>query len=128
MIVVDTSAIIAVLTQEADYESVAARLNAAPQRFVPATALVETTMVLTRLHRDPRSVLNRYIAAAKLDIVPIDAPVAAAAQQAFLTFGKGRHRARLNLGDCFSYAAAKVLGYPLLFVGNDFAQTDIIAA
>lgn len=128
MIVIDTSAIIAVMTQEPDYESVAARLNSAPQRFVPATALVETTMVLTRLHRDPRSALDRFFAVTKLDIVPIDAPIATAAQQAFLMFGKGRHRARLNLGDCFSYAAAKVLGYPLLFIGNDFALTDIRAA
>jgi len=128
VIVVDTSAIIAIMTQELGYETVAARLNSASHRFIPATAVVEATMVLTRLHNDPKSVLDRYVAAAKLDIAPVDERVAVAAQQAFLTFGKGRHPAKLNLGDCFSYAAAKVLNAPLLYVGDDFARTDIRAA
>jgi ribonuclease VapC len=63
-----------------------------------------------------------------LAVAPIDAAIADAAQEAFLMFGKGRHRARLNLCDCFSYAVAKAMDAPLLFVGNDFAQTDVAAA
>ncbi len=94
---------------------------------MPATAMVEATMVLSRLHKDPKAVLDRYISSMSMSLVPIDAEIVAAAQDAFLRFGKGRHPARLNLCDCFSYAVAKVMNAPLLFVGNDFAQTDIAA-
>lgn len=128
MIVVDTSAIIAVDLREPVAASVLARLASQAPRYLPATVIAEATMVLSRVHDDPRSVLEGYIASMELLVAPIDAVAARAAQDAFLRFGKGRHSARLNLSDCFSYAVAKVMGLPLLYVGNDFAQTDIAAA
>jgi ribonuclease VapC len=85
-------------------------------------------MVLSRQHRDPKATMTGYMASMHLKLTPIDAVIAGAAQDAFMRFGKGRHPARLNFGDCFSYAVAKVMNAPLLYVGNDFAQTDIVAA
>ncbi|MEJ1967688.1 MAG: type II toxin-antitoxin system VapC family toxin [Rhizomicrobium sp.] len=127
MIIVDTSAIIAIDLREPNHASLFARIVSRTPRFMPATAMVEATMVLSRLHKDPKAVLDRYISSMSMSLVPIDAEIVAAAQDAFLRFGKGRHPARLNLCDCFSYAVAKVMNAPLLFVGNDFAQTDIAA-
>ena len=85
-------------------------------------------MVLSRAYPDPQTVIARHIEKAGIAICTVDAAQAEWAQHAFLTFGKGRHPARLNLGDCFSYAAAKALNAPLLYVGGDFSQTDIQAA
>ena len=128
MIVVDTSAIIAVITREPSIDTLNAKIILHAERFVPATAVLEATMVLTRAYADPKPVIDQYLAANSLEIVSIDAPVVSAAQTAFLMFGKGRHPARLNLCDCFSYAVAKMLNCPLLYIGNDFAKTDIAAA
>jgi ribonuclease VapC len=72
--------------------------------------------------------LDAWLRDADIVINPIDARQTELARFAFLVYGKGRHPARLNLGDCFSYAAAKALNAPLLFVGNDFAQTDVRVA
>ena len=127
MIVVDTSAIIAIDLREPGYQLLQARILSRTQRFIPATAIVEATMVLSRMHRDPKEALDRYVSTLALTVVTIDTSVVDAAQTAFLTFGKGRHPAKLNLCDCFSYAVAKVMDAPLLFVGNDFSQTDIRA-
>ena len=128
MIVVDTSAIVAIDLREPNFELIPARLLSRARRLIPATAVVEATMVLSRVHRDPKAVLNRYISTMGLTIAAIDPAIADAAQEAFLKFGKGRHPARLNLCDCFSYAVAKVTDASLLFVGHDFSQTDIRAA
>ncbi len=128
MIVVDTSAIITIIDREPDFEQTAARLLSQSQKFVPATVLVEATIVLARNHGDPKMVLNDWIAAAGIAVVPVDEAVASEAQSAFLRFGKGRHKAGLNFGDCFSYATAKVLNAPLLYIGADFAKTDIRTA
>lgn len=128
MIVVDTSAIIAIDLREPNHALLLARMRSRTQRFIPATAVVEATMVLSRVHRDPKAALDRYISDLGLTAATIDEAVIVAAQEAFLRFGKGRHPAKLNLCDCFSYATAKVMNAPLLFVGNDFAQTDIRAA
>jgi ribonuclease VapC len=128
VIVVDTSAIIAMLIREPGYEELNARMTAQDERFVPATAVLEATMVLTRFYGNPKPVIDQYLGVVGLEILTIDAMVVVAAQEAFLRFGKGRHPARLNLCDCFSYASAKVRGCPLLYVGNDFAETDIVAA
>ncbi|MBS0470163.1 MAG: type II toxin-antitoxin system VapC family toxin [Proteobacteria bacterium] len=128
MIVVDTSAVITTLLQEPGHEDIFRRLLASSERAMPATVIVEATMVLSRFHRDPKAILENYRTSTSIDVIPVDAAIAAAAQDAFLKFGKGRHPARLNLCDCFSYASARTLGCPLLFIGNDFAQTDIAAA
>jgi ribonuclease VapC len=128
VIVVDTSAIMAIDLREPNYQLISARMLSRAQRFVPATAVVEATMVLSRTHDDPKAALDRYISGLGLTVVAIDQAIVVAAQDAFSRFGKGRHPARLSLCDCFSYATAKVMNAPLLFVGNDFAQTDIAAA
>jgi ribonuclease VapC len=128
VIVVDTSAIIAIDLREPNSALLHARVLSRTRRLVPATVVVEATMVLSRVHKEPKSVLDRYISKMALTVAPIDLAIAAAAQEAFLKFGKGRHPAKLSLCDCFSYAVAKVMDAPLLFVGNDFAQTDIRAA
>ena len=128
MIVVDTSAIIAIDLREPTSDSLYAKLLLAAHRWIPATAVVEAMMVLSRVHRDPKSVMDRYMSKMGLSLAPIDLAVSATAQEAFLKFGKGRHPARLNLCDCFSYAVAKVMDMPLLYVGNDFRQTDIRTA
>jgi ribonuclease VapC len=128
VIVVDTSAIVAIDLREPNFEQISARLLSRARRLIPATAIVEATMVLSRVHKNPKAVLDRYISTMGLTIAAIDPPIADAAQEAFLKFGKGRHPARLNLCDCFSYAVAKVTDASLLFVGNDFSQTDIRAA
>jgi ribonuclease VapC len=125
VIVVDTSAIISIDLREPSAASLIARLLSRTPRFLPATAVLEATMVLSRAQQDPKAAVEEYIATMALSVVPIDEPIVAAAQEAFRRFGKGRHPARLNLCDCFSYATAKVMNAPLLFVGNDFSQTDI---
>lgn len=125
MIVVDTSAIVAIDFREPEFMTLPTRLFQYASRYIPATAIVEGTMVLSRLHKDPKTVMNGYLTSLRLTPVPIDAAIAGVAQEAFIKFGKGRHPARLNLSDCFSYAAAKSLNAPLLFVGGDFAKTDI---
>jgi len=129
VIVVDTSAIMAIDLQEPEAASLIARLHAHDDtRLIPAAAVLEATMVLSRTHDDPKAALDGYIAKMGLSVTPIDGAIVAAAQEAFRRFGKGRHPARLNLCDCFSYATAKVLDAPLLFVGKDFPQTDIRSA
>ena len=85
-------------------------------------------MVLSRTFRNAKSAIDAYLQDTGIGIGSINAAQAELARDAFLSFGKGRHPARLNIGDCFSYAAAKALNAPLLYVGDDFARTDIRAA
>ena len=125
MIVVDTSAIMAIDLEEPGAASLVTRLQSRATRLIPASAVLETTMVLSRTHGDPKAALDGYIAKMGLSVIPIDDAIVAAAQQAFLRFGKGRHPAGLNVGDCFSYALSRSLDQPLLFKGNDFPQTDV---
>ncbi len=85
-------------------------------------------MVLTiKLKRDGLALVNDFLAEAGVEVVPFTRDHASAAFGAYLRYGKGRHAAGLNFGDCFSYAAAKLAGEPLLFVGNDFGLTDVAA-
>lgn len=126
-IAVDTSALIAVLLGEDDAESmVGALADAAGDIAISAATLVETRIVAevkqgAAATVDLRALLNTVDA----DIIAVDADQADIAAAAWMRFGRGRHPAALNFGDCFSYALAKSLGAPLLFKGNDFAQTDI---
>ena len=128
MIVVDTSALLSIILREPGYERPLAALLATEAKALPASVLFEATIVLSRFERDPRPILDAHIASLGLDVTPFDAEIARAAQKAFLAFGKGRHPARLNFGDCQSYATAKSLSASLLFIGNDFSQTDIPVA
>ncbi len=127
---VDTSAIIAILTSEPDAVALAARMERAPRCVTSGLVLLEAAMRLsTILNLDPRVVgakLSDFMAEAEITVVPVGGATARLAIEAFAAYGKGRgHPAQLNLADCLSYAVAKELGMPLLYKGDDFAQTDL---
>lgn len=125
--VVDTSAFLAILQLEPEAEHFGALLVAAPVRMISAVTRVELSFVAEGQRGEAgRLALERDLDRAKVDVMPVTVQQASFAIEAFRRFGKGRHRARLNLGDCFSYALATETGYPLLFKGDDFAQTDVL--
>lgn len=130
MIAVDTSAIMAILQLEPEAASFGRRIEEANAGCLSAVSFQEASMVLAGRRSDAAawSVLDRLIEKMELEIVPYDAEFALIARDAFLRFGKGRHPARLNCGDCASYALAKARNIPLLFKGGDFAKTDIVPA
>jgi len=126
LIVVDSSALIAILLNEAEKAEFTAAILAADGVQMGAPNFLETSMVAEALQgesgcRD----LDRLSASVGLDVVPFDSTHIESARDAFRRFGKGRHRASLNFGDCCAYALAKLLDVPLLFKGNDFTLTDI---
>lgn len=127
--VVDASALIAIVLQE----PVAARLSraiaSAPIRLVSAGTLLEAGIVaLSRGQSAGVRLLDGTIASLDVTAIPVTVEQVALARAAFAEYGKGRHPAALNFGDCFSYALAKERGEPLLFIGHDFSQTDLDAA
>jgi ribonuclease VapC len=123
--VVDTSAVIAILLGEPESERFAACISAARHRRIAMASVVETTSVaLARLRMNVFDVL-RFLADGGIVPSALDERQMLLAGQALERFGRGRHPARLNLGDCFSYALAKSLNEPLLFKGDDFSRTDI---
>ena len=126
--VIDTSALVAILLDEPERQAFNQQIAADAVRLVSAATLVETTIVLTS-RKGPRAqtALDRYLATAGVEIVPVRAEHAAIACDAYRLYGKGRHPAGLNFGDVFAYALAKATGEPLLFKGQDFAQTDLPA-
>lgn len=127
--VIDTSAIAAVAFNEPDAETYERKVVDAPRRFISAATILELTIVIeARLGDDGAAELDLWLYKAGVEIVAVDAEQIAAARLAWRRFGKGRHPAGLNFGDCFSYALAKSRHEPLLFKGNDFARTDIEAA
>lgn len=129
---VDASVIVAILAEEPDAKTFAARINRAKKLFVSPIAIYEATLGLTRSADiklgDAQTAVDRFIAEVQAEIVPIDRKIGVQALLAFSLFGKGRNPAKLNMGDCFAYACAKDLGVPLLFKGDDFAKTDIEVA
>jgi ribonuclease VapC len=119
----------AVLFQEPDAERFAEAIANAPARRMSVANLVELTMVAAGRGRGLGDrELDVFLARSLIEPVPGDLPQAYAAREAFRCYGKGRHAARLNFGDCFAYALARERGEPLLFKGNDFALTDIASA
>ncbi|MGA8429457.1 MAG: type II toxin-antitoxin system VapC family toxin [Candidatus Sulfotelmatobacter sp.] len=124
--IVDASAIIAILRGENDGPDLARALEQAPIRRISAATYVEAAIV-TDSNRDP--VLSRrfddLLRDSEIVIEPVTVEQAEIAREAYRDFGKGRHRAGLNFGDCFAYALAKATGEPLLFKGDDFCHTDI---
>ncbi len=127
--VIDTSALVAILLAEADAAVYAAALRTASPRLLSAVTRVELSLVIEgRKGERGRVQLERFLAALDGDVVAVSAQHAMLAIEAFRTYGKGRHPAALNIGDCFSYALARATGYPLLFKGNDFSRTDLQAA
>ncbi len=127
--VLDTSAVIALLFEENDAPRLRSVLFATPLRKIGAPTLVEAGMVMGgRNVVGYPAFLDGFVENMELDVLPFTRDHAVVARAAFDRFGKGRHPAALNFGDCMSYAVAKIENEPLLFKGNDFAQTDILAA
>ena len=127
--VIDTSALAAILLDEPDASVYASAMLNSPDCLFSAASRVEISMIAMRLlSPDPLTVLDDLIRSMDISIVAVDHEQAIFAREAFRRFGKGRHKARLNFGDCFSYALAKQTGEPLLYKGNDFSETDIARA
>jgi ribonuclease VapC len=123
---VDTSAAVAVITGEPGGEEIAAHLENAVVRLMSAAIRVELGIVIEeRLWPAGQDVVDRFVRDAKIDIVPVDADLAARAMSGWRRYGKGRHPAALNFGDCFTYALAERTGHPVLCTGDDFAATDV---
>jgi ribonuclease VapC len=127
--ILDTSALMAILLNEPEAAAFTLAIAAAPQRSISAASLTEAMMVIAQRKGAPGvAALRRLLREAAITVVPVDEKAALEAFDAWARFGKGNHPARLNYGDCFSYAAASLSDQPLLFKGDDFAQTDILAA
>lgn len=124
--VIDTSAIVAIALNEADAAEIERLIADDPVRLVSAATVLETTMVIeTRLGDAGGRELDLWLLQIGAEIVPVDAGQTDTARRAWRRYGRGRHAAALNYGDCFSYALAMTRGEPLLFKGEDFAKTDV---
>jgi ribonuclease VapC len=125
-IAIDTSAILAILLREENSEILHRQIISSKQRMISAVTMVEAAIVLeNRFGSDGGRALENFIRDHKLEIVAVDADHSRAALLAYWRFGRGLHQARLNFGDCFSYALARVKGIPLVFQGGDFSRTDV---
>lgn len=124
--VLDTSALLAVLLNEPAAPAFRLALEADPVRLLSAASLVETSIVIEARVGEPGGrELDLLIHKAAIEVVAVDAAQADLARHAYRQFGKGRHPAGLNYGDCFAYALAQSAGEPLLFKGDDFSRTDV---
>lgn len=129
MIVLDTSALVSILRREREADRLLDALAAVPSCQVSAGTLLEATVVMRARHgEDGVRELRLLLQAANARVEPFDEAQAEIGMAALERFGKGRHPAALNLGDLFAYALATHRGVPLLYVGDDFAQTDVRAA
>lgn len=129
-ILLDSSAILALLLREPGWDRLASVLDGAEASpAVSAASLLETHLVLTnRTGKDAMPLLEAFLRQIDAQIVPFSESHWRLAAAAFLRYGKGRHKASLNFGDCIVYATAKQTGLPLLFLGDDFARTDVVHA
>jgi ribonuclease VapC len=124
--ILDSSALVAILFKEPEAERLAATIRDTDTTAIAAPTLLETAIVAEgRTLPGMAEKLDALMGTIRPEIVPFTAEHASLARDAWRRFGKGRHKAGLNLGDCFSYALAKERGQPLLFKGEDFAATDI---
>ena len=124
--VIDSSAVVAILLNEPERDSFNRAIEAAERRAMSVASFVETSMVIeSRFGPEGIRDLDLFIAKARIELIAVDAEQGHVARTAFRDYGKRRHRAGLNFGDCFAYALAKSLDEPLLFKGTDFALTDI---
>ena len=127
--ILDSSAIVAIFVQEPGHEALIDAVAEAPAVAVGAPTLVEAGIVLTvRMRVDARPLLARFLHELRIMVVPFGEDHWSEALDAFQRFGKGKHPAGLNLGDCFSYAVASLADQPLLCVGDDFRKTDLPVA
>jgi ribonuclease VapC len=124
--VIDTSALLAILLDEGEAELLAEKIASDPRRLLSAVSQLETSIViLARKGPVGGRELDLLLHRSRIETVAFTAEQAEVAREAWLRFGKGHHPASLNLGDCCAYALARVSGNPLLFKGDDFAQTDV---
>jgi ribonuclease VapC len=128
--IIDSSALVAILRNEPDAAACARAIEAAPRRRLSAVNFVEAAVVID-IARDPIASrrFDELLKEAEITVEPVTEAQARIAREAFRDFGRGSgHPAKLNFGDCFAYALAKASGEPLLFKGEDFSQTDVMAA
>lgn len=124
--VIDTSAIVAILEDEPERRAFNEAIEAADSRLMSAASFVEASIVIeSRYGAAGLRELDLFVDQSAIKVVAFDAAQANMARLAYSRFGKGRHPAALNFGDCFAYALARVHGESLLFKGKDFSQTDI---
>ena len=124
--VIDTSALIAILLGEHDSEIFAIAIANDPKRLISAFSVLEVSIVIEAKKGEAGGrELDLLLHRSQIEIVAMDSDQAELARIAWRTFGKGRHQAGLNIGDCCSYALSKSSGEPLLFKGNDFSKTDL---
>ena len=127
--IIDTSVLVAILDQEPEAERIVRTLASAPERTLSAANLVEVGIVMqARRGDDGARDLDLLLAKLRVEIVVVTASQADTARKAFRRYGRGRHPANPNFGDCFAYALAKEKSAPLPFNGNDFRQTDVMVA
>ena len=127
--VLDTSAIVAILLDEPGHAAFGRRIEDDARRLVSAATRIEATFVIEgRKGAAGRERLERFFHLTGAEIMPVTLEQVEIACAAFRRYGKGRHPAGLNFGDVFAYALAKATGEPLLYKGDDFAKTDIVAA
>ena len=128
--ILDTSAVVAVFLREPEFADILEKLGAASEPLgIGTPTLVETGIVLAaRLKADPRPALAKFLADFEIAAIPFGDPHWREALEAFDRFGKGRHKAALNFGDCMAYATAQLSGQALLCVGDDFPKTDLLLA
>jgi ribonuclease VapC len=125
-VIVDSSAIVAILLKEPGYERLRDHLAVAKQVSVGAPTVLESSLVLcSRLGHAGKTLLARFLQEAEIEVVDFVADHWMVAADAFLAYGKGRHRAGLNYGDCMTHAVAKLAEEPLLCLGEDFYATDL---
>lgn len=124
--ILDASVVVAIFLNEPGAELLIDRICSADAVFIGAPTLFESVMVLSgRFSRDMRGAVMEVLRRMRVEVIPFTQEHYEAAVEAFLRFGRGRHPAGLNFGDCLSYATAAIAGLPLLYIGNDFSQTDI---
>lgn len=122
----DSSALVALFLKEPGWEALRHRIDSAGALAINAATLLETQMVLTnRTGKNALPLLEAFLVEAGVQVVPFTESHWRLAAQAFLRYGKGRHRAALNFGDCIAYATAKQTRMPLLYKGDDFERTDL---
>jgi len=128
-VILDSSAIVGIVLREPGYEQVVRKLSAAESVAVGAPTLVEAGIVLSaRLGTDARALLHGLLLEWEAETVSFGAEHWREAVSAFARFGRGRHKAQLNFGDCMAYAVAKLAEEPLLCTGDDFTKTDLALA
>jgi ribonuclease VapC len=132
-LILDSSAVVAVICREPGYEEVRQKIAVARTVAIGAPTVAETQMVVeiklgSRKGRDGAALVDQFLAEIQALVIPFARNHISIFFEAFLRYGKRRHPVRLNMGDCFTYAVAKAAGMPVLYVGEDFSRTDIESA